>query len=66
MKKQHFRFDKDNDGSIDHTELRSMLAATGKNPTDNEMESLFKKGNLDGNGKHTEKVNGLEEHNFVS
>ena len=24
------------------------------------MESLFKKGDLDGNGKPTEKVNGLE------
>ena len=37
-----------------------MLAATGKTPTDNEVESLFKKGDLDGNGKPTEKVNGLE------
>ena len=36
-----FRFDKDNDGSIDRNELRSMLAATGKTPTDNEVESLF-------------------------
>ena len=43
-----------------------MLAATGKTPTDNEVESLFKKGDLDGNGKPTEKFNGLEEHNFVS
>ena len=51
-----FRFDKDNDGSIDRTELRSMLAATGKTPTDNEVESFFKKGDLDGNGKTTEKV----------
>ena len=33
-----------------------MLAATGKTPTDNEVESLFKKGDLDGNGKTTEKV----------
>ena len=37
-----------------------MLAATGKTPTDNEVESLLKKGDLDGNGKTTEKVNGLE------
>ena len=37
-------------------QLRSMLASTGKTPTDNEMESLFKKGDLDGNGKTTEKV----------
>ena len=33
-----------------------MLAATGKTPTNNEVESLFKKGDLDGNGKTTEKV----------
>ena len=32
-----------------------MIAATGKTPTDNEVESLFKKGDLDGNGKTTEK-----------
>ena len=37
-----------------------MIAATGKTPTDNEVESLFKKGDLDGNGKTTEKVVGVQ------
>merc|ERR1719436_1459115 len=50
VKAAFFRFDKNNDGSIDKSELKMMLAATGKSPSDNEVNELFKKGDIDGDG----------------
>merc|ERR1712012_825130 len=45
-----FRFDKDNNGSIDRAELKAMMAATGKKASDSEIDALFKKGDIDGDG----------------
>ena len=43
-------FDKDKDGSIDITELNNVMKSLGKNPTDNEMQSLIKGVDSDGDG----------------
>merc|ERR1712012_284959 len=45
-----FRFDQDNNGSIDKAELKAMMAATGKKASDSEIDALFKKGDIDGDG----------------
>ena len=51
VKAAFFRFDKDNDGSIDRNELKAMIAATGKNASDSEIDAMFKKGDIDGDGR---------------
>ena len=43
-------FDKDKDGSIDVNELNNVMKSLGKNPTDNEMQSLIKGVDSDGDG----------------
>merc|ERR1711983_146703 len=40
----------DNNGSIDKAELKAMMAATGKKASDSEIDALFKKGDIDGDG----------------
>merc|ERR1719342_1679517 len=53
VKAAFFRFDKNGDGAIDRNELKQMLAATGKNPSDQEVDQLFRKGDTDGDGHIT-------------
>merc|ERR1712183_443936 len=43
-------FDKDQDGSIDITELNNVMKSLGKNPTDSELQSLMKGVDSDGDG----------------
>merc|ERR1712241_1640267 len=51
VKAAFFRFDKNGDGAIDRSELKQMLSATGKNPSDQEVDQLFRKGDTDGDGQ---------------
>ena len=43
-------FDKDGDGTITTKELGTVMRSLGKNPTEDELQSLVKQADADGNG----------------
>ena len=43
-------FDKDGDGTIDSSELSSVMNSLGQKPTDAELETMINEADIDGDG----------------